>query len=227
MRIPRRRRTRLLLSVSLLGAFAAAATLSSCGAEDKATKRVRLATTTSARDTGLLDSVFPEVEKRHGIQVSVSAVGTGQALKLAQDGNADFVIVHDRPREDQFLKDGWGIERHDLMWNDFVIVGPANDPAAIKGEKDAAAALRKIADAKALFDSRGDDSGTHSREKALWAKAGGKPAWDGYKETAKGQGPTLLSANERRAYTLSDRGTFASMRRKLDLVILVEGDPAL
>src|SRR5262245_15892765 len=137
MRITRRRLTRILLTAPVIGALAAATLLASCGGDASEPTRIRLATTTSARDTGLLDWVFPEVEKRHGIRVSVSAVGTGQALKLAQDGNADFVIVHDRPKEDQFLKDGWGIERHDLMWNDFVIAGPANDPASIKGEKDA------------------------------------------------------------------------------------------
>jgi tungstate transport system substrate-binding protein len=209
----------------VLAATALAATLVSCG--EKGLPRVRLATTTSARDTGLLDWVLPEVERREGIRVSVVAVGTGQALELAKRGDADFVIVHDRPREDAFVAEGSGIDRRDLMWNDFVVVGPASDPAAIKGTKDATAALRKIAAAAAPFVSRGDDSGTHSREKSLWKKSGGKPVWGGYAEAGQGQGPTLLLASERKAYTLSDRGTFASMRKRLDLVVLVEGDPAL
>ena len=209
----------------VLAAAILAGSLVGCG--DGERPRVRLATTTSARDTGLLDWVLPEVERREGVRVSVVAVGTGQALELARRGDADFVIVHDRPREDAFVADGSGIERHDLMWNDFVVVGPANDPAAVRGSREATAALRKIAAAAAPFVSRGDDSGTHSREKSLWAKIGSRPSWKGYVEAGQGQGPTLLMASERRAYALSDRGTFASMRRRLELVVLVEGDPAL
>lgn len=196
-----------------------------CGKEDAS--RVRLATTTSARDTGLLDWVLPEVEKRAGIRVSVVAVGTGQALELARRGDADLVLVHDRPQEDQFVKDGYGVERRDLMWNDFVVVGPAEDPAGIRNEKDAVAALRRLSESKKPFVSRGDKSGTHSREKSLWEKADAKPPWDGYVESGQGQGPTLLMASERRAYTLTDRGTFVSMRKKLALEILVEGGAVL
>lgn len=207
--------------------LAAAFTLSLVSCGDAERPRVRLATTTSARDTGLLEWVLPEVERKEGIRVSVVAVGTGQALELARRGDADFVIVHDRPREDAFIAEGSGIDRRDLMWNDFVLVGPSSDPAGIRGTKEATAALRKIAAAAAPFVSRGDDSGTHGREKSLWAKAGEKPAWAGYVESGQGMGPTLLMASERKAYTLSDRGTFASMRKKLELAILVEGDPAL
>jgi tungstate transport system substrate-binding protein len=199
-----------------------------CGGDER--PRVRLATTTSARDTGLLDWVLPEAEKKEGYRftVSVVAVGTGEALELAKRGDADFVIVHDRPREDTFLKEGFGTDRRDLMWNDFVLVGPAEDPAGIRGEKSAAAALRKIAQSKAGFVSRGDHSGTHSREKRLWAAGGGeRPAWDGYKESGQGMGPTLLVTSERRAYTITDRGTLTSMRKQLELAVLVEGDPAL
>jgi tungstate transport system substrate-binding protein len=205
----------------------AATLLASCGGDAKEPVRLRLATTTSARDTGLLEWLLPEIEKRENLKVLVTAVGTGQALELAKRGDADFVIVHDRPREDAFTKDGWGIDRRDLMWNDFVIVGPASDPAGLKGGKDAVAALAKLAAAKAAFLSRGDDSGTHSREKSLWSKAGIEPAWDGYRKTGQGQGPTLIAANERKAYALSDRGTFTSMRKRLELAVLVEGDPAL
>jgi tungstate transport system substrate-binding protein len=188
---------------------------------------VRLATTTSARDTGLLDWVMPELEERTGVRLSVVAVGTGQALELGRRGDADLILVHDRPREDGYVKDGFGIDRQDLMWNDFVVVGPPDDPAGIRGEKDAAQALRRLAEAKAPYVSRGDDSGTHSREKSLLAKAGVEPPWSGYVESGQGQGPTLLVANERKAYALSDRGTYASMAKKLSLTVLVEGDPAL
>jgi tungstate transport system substrate-binding protein len=208
-------------SLALLSALLLAA----CGAEEAS--RVRLATTTSARDTGLLDWVLPEAERRYGVRVSVVAVGTGQALELARRGDADLVIVHDRPREDAFVKDGHGTDRRDLMWNDFVVLGPPADPAGIRGSATAADAFRTLADAKAPFVSRGDDSGTHGREKSVWAKAGAKPPWDGYVESGQGQGPSLLMADERRAYTLSDRATYASMRKKLELVVLVEGDPAL
>jgi tungstate transport system substrate-binding protein len=196
----------------------------SCGGEPG---RVRLATTTSARDSGLLEWVLPEIERKAGIHVSVIAVGTGQALELARRGDADLVLVHDRAREDAFVKQGWGKDRRDLMWNDFVIVGPPEDPAGLRGGKDAAAALRRLAEARAAFVSRGDDSGTHSRERSLLAAAGVKPPWPGYVESGQGMGPTLLMAGERRAYTLTDRGTFASMSKRLPLAVVVEGDPAL
>jgi tungstate transport system substrate-binding protein len=216
-----RTRTFVAIASALLGILGAA-----CG-KGSESPRVRLATTTSARDTGLLEWVLPEVERREGVKVSVVAVGTGQALELARRGDADLVIVHDRPREDAFVRDGWGVDRRDLMWNDFVVVGPEADPARIRGTKDAVEALRKIAAAKAPFVSRGDDSGTHGREKSLWAGAGGRPAWDGYAEAGQGQGPTLLIADEKEAYTLTDRATFASMRARMDLHVLVEGDPRL
>jgi tungstate transport system substrate-binding protein len=220
MRTTRRPRSPWALAATVfLGGLVA------CGEADR--PRVRLATTTSARDTGLLDWVLPEVESKQGIRVSVVAVGTGQALELARRGDADLVLVHDRPREDAFLAEGAGIDRRDLMWNDFLVVGPASDPAGVRGTSDAPAALRKIAAAAAPFVSRGDDSGTHAREKSLWKTSGERPHWAGYVEAGQGQGPTLLLASERKAYTLTDRGTFVSMRKRLELVILVEGDPAL
>jgi tungstate transport system substrate-binding protein len=195
-----------------------------CGRD---TPRVRLATTTSARDTGLLDWVLPEAERRTGVRVSVIAVGSGQALALARRGDADVVLVHDRPAEDAFVRDGHGVDRRDLMWNDFVVLGPAEDPAGLRGGTDAVAAFRRLAGSKAPFVSRGDASGTHARERSLWEKAGAKPPWPGYVESGQGQGPTLLVASERRAYVLSDRATFASMRTKLSLALLVEADPVL
>lgn len=208
-----------------LASLALAFLLVGCGG--RGLPRVRLATTTSARDSGLLDWVLPEIEEAVGVEVSVIAVGTGQALELGKRGDADFVLVHDRPREDAFVQEGWGIERRDLMWNDFVVVGPPNDPASIRGGKDAAAALLRLAAAKATFVSRSDDSGTHSREKSIWKKAGGRPAWSGYLEASQPMGATLLMASEKRAYTLSDRGTYATMRKRIDLVVLVDGDPIL
>jgi tungstate transport system substrate-binding protein len=196
-----------------------------CGARD--VPRLRLATTTSARDSGLLDWVLPEIERKEGVRVAVIAVGTGQALEIARRGDADLVLVHDRPKEDAFVKEGWGIERRDLMWNDFVLVGPAADPAHVRGSKDALEAYRAIARAPAAYVSRGDESGTHSREKRLLAEASTKSGWTGYAETGRGMGETLLVANERHAYALTDRATYASMRKRLDLEVLVEGDPRL
>jgi tungstate transport system substrate-binding protein len=229
---------RLGRPAALLLGLLAPLTLPACGESDPGgaprldrpdpkLPRVRLATTTSARDTGLLEFLKPEIRRVAKAELIDVAVGTGQALELAKRGDADFVIVHDRAKEDAFVKDGWGIDRRDLMWNDFILLGPASDPAGVKGATDAAASLRRIADAKAGFISRGDDSGTHSREKSLWKKAGGRPDWPEYAEAGQGQGPTLLMADEKRAYALSDRGTYASMKKKLGLTILVEGDPAL
>lgn len=209
------------------------AVLTGCGRSDpspggaEALARVRLATTTSARDTGLLEWLKPELRRVARVDLFDVAVGTGQALELGRRGDADLVLVHDRAREDAFVAEGWGIERGDLMWNDFVIVGPADDPAALKGATDAAAALARVSASARPFVSRGDDSGTHAREKSLWKKAGGRPSWPGYAEAGQGQGPTLLIADERKAYALSDRATYLSMRGKLSLVLLVEGDPAL
>lgn len=208
------------------------AALSACGRGEPdlgggPLERVRLATTTSARDTGLLEWLKPELARGARVDLFDVAVGTGQALELGRRGDADLVLVHDRAREDAYVAEGWGIERGDLMWNDFVLVGPADDPAGLKGARDAAGALRRIAAAQAPFVSRGDDSGAHAREKALWARAGGRPSWPGYAEAGQGQGPTLLIADERRAYTLTDRATYLSMRGKLALAPLVEGDPAL
>jgi tungstate transport system substrate-binding protein len=204
-----------------------AALLAACGREETKLPRVRLSTTTSARDSGLLEYLKPEIRRVAKVELFDVAVGTGLALDQGKKGDADLVIVHDREREDAYVADGWGIERRDLMWNDFVLLGPAEDPAKIRGTTHAAAALTSIAEAGSTFISRGDSSGTHSREKSLWASAGGRPAWPGYLEAGQGQGPTLLLAHEKRAYALSDRGTYASMRARVELVIVVEGDPPL
>jgi tungstate transport system substrate-binding protein len=219
-----RRRT-VVASLACLVAGLVAGVGTGCGRDDR--PRVRLATTTSPRDSGLLDWLLPEIERRTGMRVSVIAVGTGQVLELARRGDADLVLVHDRAREDAFVRDGHGVDRRDVMWNDFVVLGPPEDPARLAGGEDAVAAFRAIARSRAPFVSRGDSSGTHARETSLWAKAGTKPAWSGYVETGQGQGPTLLAASEKKAYVLTDRGTFASMRKRLGLKVVVEGDPAL
>jgi tungstate transport system substrate-binding protein len=188
---------------------------------------VRLTTTTSPEDSGLLRALLPPFEDRERIRVQVIAVGTGEALERGRRGDADLVIVHDRAREDAFVAEGHGIERRDLMANDFLIVGPPDDPAGASGAPDAAGALARIAGAKGRFVSRGDRSGTHAREVALWEAAGGRPDADGYVEAGQGMGACLTMADEMRAYTLVDRGTWIASRHRLDLVPLVEGDPAL
>jgi tungstate transport system substrate-binding protein len=183
-----------------------------------------LATTTSTADSGLLDAILPVFEKANNVKVKVVAVGTGQALKLGQDGNADVVLVHARAQEDQFVADGWGVDRRDVMYNDFILVGPAPDPAGSKGLTTAAEALQAIANKQATFASRGDNSGTNTKEKDLWKKAGIEPKGDWYKSLGQGMGETLTFANEKGAYTLTDRGTYLSMKDKLpNLTTLVGG----
>lgn len=183
-----------------------------------------LATTTSTADSGLLEAILPVFEKANNVKVKVVAVGTGQALKLGQDGNADVVLVHARAQEDQFVADGWGVDRRDVMYNDFILVGPAQDPAGSKSLTTAADALQAIANKQATFASRGDNSGTHTKEKDLWKKAGLEPKGDWYKSLGQGMGDTLIFANEKGAYTLADRGTYLSMKDKLpNLTVLVGG----
>jgi tungstate transport system substrate-binding protein len=178
---------------------------------------VRLVTTTSVQDSGLLGDLLPAYEKETGVHVDVVAVGTGAAFKLARDGNADLLLVHDRKGEDEFIASGDGAERRDFAWNTFEIVGPPDDPAGVKGAKDGADALSRIAKAQAPFVSRGDDSGTHRREKKLWETAGGRPQWTGYREAGQGMGAVLTIADETKAYTLTDRGTRLSFAAKLKL----------
>lgn len=186
--------------------------------------------TTSTRDSGLLDFLLPIFEAQSGIQVRIIAVGTGRALELGQRGDVDAVLVHDRKSEDRFMAQGYGLLRRDVMYNDFVVVGPAKDPARVHGAKGAVEAFRRIAAVRAPFLSRGDDSGTNKEELRLWDVAGIHPesasgTW--YKETGSGQGATLNTAAELDAYTLVDRGTWISFRNKRDLRILLQGDPRL
>ena len=185
-----------------------------------------LATTTSTEDSGLLTFILPEFEEEVGATVEVVAVGTGQALQLGEDGNADVLLVHARAHEDAFMDAGHGTRREDVMYNDFVIAGPAADPAGIRGMADASAAFAAIAGAEAPFVSRGDDSGTHTKEKAIWAGSGIEPAGDWYNSAGQGMGAVLTIADEEGAYTLSDRATYlARTLEGTELEILVEGDP--
>lgn len=187
-----------------------------------------LATTTSTEDSGLLDFILPDFESDYGVEVDVIAVGTGQAITLGQDGNADVLLVHARAREDDFMAAGHGVRREDVMYNDFVIVGPPEDPAGIKGITDAAEAFTKLADEEATFVSRGDESGTHTKELSVWKAAGIEPAGGWYISAGQGMGEVLTMAGEQQAYTLSDRATYlARSKAGLDLEVLVEGDPVL
>ena len=193
------------------------------------TREVVLASTTSTRDTGLLDSLVPRFEARTGYRVKLIAVGTGQALALAQRGDADVALVHAPEAERALVDSGYFVRRRLVMHNEFVIVGPAADPAGLRGMTDAAAALRRIANARVPFVSRGDNSGTEQRERMLWRKAGlAQPhgqAW--YIESGQGMGATLQMASEKEAYTLTDIGTYLAWKSKIDLVSLVQGDPEL
>jgi len=191
-------------------------------------KNIILATTTSTQDTGLLDVLIPIFEKETGYFVKTIAVGSGQAMAMGQKGEADVLLVHSPDAEKKFVEDGYGINRQLVMHNDFIIVGPAADPAKIKGTKSSAEALKLIAGANALFVSRGDNSGTHAKEKTLWKKADINPVgqkW--YQETGLGMGQTLNVAAEKKGYTLVDRGTYLSLKKNLGLDVLVEGDAAL
>jgi tungstate transport system substrate-binding protein len=192
-----------------------------------AAEHLRLATTTSTENSGLLSVLLPPFEAANNCQVDVIAVGTGKAIKLGETGDVDVIMVHARSKEDKFVEGGYGVDRRDVMYNDFVILGPTNDPAGIKGGIDTVEALSKIAASKSTFVSRGDDSGTHSREKQLWTKSGVAPEGDWYLEAGRGMGEVIVMAGERQGYTLSDRGTYIAYAEKTPLQVLVEGDSGL
>ena len=197
-------------------------------ADARGPKDIILATTTSTQDSGLLEVLVPEFEKETGYNVKVIAVGTGQALAMGERGDADALLVHDPSSEKELIDNGSAINRRLVMHNDFVIVGPEEDPAGIRGMTSAADGLVAIYDAEAALISRGDDSGTHKREMSLWSEAGLDPegqSW--YEQSGQGMGATLQIANQKDAYTLSDRGTYLAQSKNLDLVVLVEGDPLL
>lgn len=195
----------------------------------KEARTMVLATTTSTQDTGLLDYLIPLFKKDTGIDVKVVAKGTGEALRLAQNGDADCLLVHDKAKEEQFIKDGYGLKRNDVMYNDFIIVGPVEDPAKVKEKayNNPLEALKIIKDSGAKFVSRGDQSGTDSKEKSLWKSAGIAPSGNWYVSAGKGMGAVLQMADEMKAYTLSDRGTYLSMKDKLKLQIVTEKSPQL
>lgn len=188
--------------------------------------RIKMSTTTSTENSGLLYVLLPPFEEKFDVKVDVIAVGTGKALKLGENGDVDIVLVHARAAEDKFVADGYGVNRRDVMYNDFIIVGPETDPAGIKG-KGAVESLKAISDKNETFASRGDDSGTHKKEKTLWIEAGTEPLGTWYLETGQGMGATLTIANEKQGYTLVDRGTYIAYKDKVDLVILSEGDERL
>ncbi|MCZ6466687.1 MAG: substrate-binding domain-containing protein [Alphaproteobacteria bacterium] len=212
-----------LLSAALL---AASFPLTAGAAE----RFITVASTTSTKNSGLFDHIVPLFEKKTGIQVRVVAVGTGQAIRLARNGDTDVLFVHHRPSEEKFVADGFGVQRFGVMYNDFVIAGPKDDPARIAGMRDAAKALKKIAGARAPFVSRGDDSGTHKKELALWRAAGvdtARASGTWYRETGSGMGATLNTASAMQGYALADRGTWLSFKNRAGLRVLVEGDTRL
>ncbi|MCL6430657.1 MAG: substrate-binding domain-containing protein [Anaerolineae bacterium] len=216
-----------LAAVALLLGGLAMASRYDRGPGDRPPARLILATTTSTYDSGLLNYLLPEFEQRYGCAVDVVAVGSGQAIKLGEDGNCDVLLVHDPEAERRFVAEGHGVNRLDVMYNDFVLVGPASDPAGVRGLTDAVAAFQRIAALGATFVSRGDESGTHAKERAVWQRAGFTPGGTWYLSVGQGMGAVLTMASERQAYALADRGTYLAMRANLELEVLVEGDPIL
>lgn len=188
---------------------------------------LRLATTTSTYETGLLDYILPPFEKAQGVKIQTISCGTGKAIKIAENGDVDIILVHARQAEDKFVADGFGVNRREVMYNDFVILGPEDDPAKIDGLKDAGKALSWISAIKHTFVSRGDESGTHKKEKELWAKAKIVPQGDWYMEVGQGMSATLRIADEKKAYVLVDRASFLAAKDTINLHILIEGDSNL
>lgn len=218
-----RRLIRLALATFVLGA----ATVSAAYADEKF---IIVQSTTSTQNSGLFDHILPAFQDKTGIEVRVVAVGTGQAIRNAVNGDGDVLLVHSKPSEEKFVADGFGVSRADVMYNDFVIVGPASDPAGIKGSRDAVDALPKIAESETAFASRGDDSGTHKAELRLWGVAGIDAAaasgtW--YRETGSGMGSTLNTAIGMDAYVMTDRATWIAFGNKANHEIMVEGDPRM
>lgn len=213
----------LFLAAAAIGVIAPSAVR---GAESKQ-KNIILSTTTSTQDSGLLDVLVPLFEKQTGYSVKTISVGTGQALALAAKGDADVTLVHAPSLEQKYIAEGKLLNRRLVMYNDFIIVGPKDDPAQIKSRRTALPAFKRIEEAKARFVSRGDNSGTHNLERSLWKLAGIEPKGAWYIESGQGMGATLGIANERDAYTLTDRGTYLALGKRLNLPILLEGDKLL
>jgi tungstate transport system substrate-binding protein len=214
---------------SMLRIVAVVLSVCCAGAARAQDRFITLSSTTSTQDSGLFDTILPIFKAATGITVHVVAVGTGQALAIGERGDADALLVHDRPGEDKFVADGYGIDRRDVMYNDFVIVGPRGDPARIRGLKNAITALSRVAATKSPFASRGDDSGTNRMELRLWQAAGiaVDPRGGWYRDLGQGMGATLNVAAGVNAYTLTDRATWANFKNRQELEILTEGDPAL
>ncbi len=210
---------KLRQAVQVLAALALAWAFSSAAAP----LDIKMATTTSTDDSGLLKVLLPKYEAKCGCKVRYTAVGTGNAIKLGENGDVDMLMVHARAAEDKFVAQGYGVNRRDLMYNDFVIVGPHSDPAKIRGVKDVKAALKTIKDTGATFVSRGDDSGTNKKEVDLWKAAGIDPKGPHYLSIGQGMGQTLTLTGEKQGYTLSDRATYATYKAKTGLEIMVEG----
>jgi tungstate transport system substrate-binding protein len=211
-------------TLGLAAAFALVSLAVPALAQDKS---IVVASTTSTEQSGLFGHILPLFKEKSGIDVKVIAQGTGQALDTGRRGDADVVFVHDKKSEEKFMEEGFGVKRYEVMYNDFIIVGPKSDPAGIAGTKDVSAALKKIAETKSPFASRGDDSGTHKAELRLWKAAGVEPKGDWYKSTGSGMGPTLNTASGMNAYALTDRGTWLNFKNRGDLDIVVEGDKVL
>lgn len=193
-------------------------------ASAQAQQIIRLSTTTSTENSGLLAYLLPAFEARTNSKVHVISVGTGKALELSKNGDVDVTLVHARAAEDKFVADGWGVDRRDVMYNDFIVVGPNADPSGVKGGKDVLTAFRKLATGPARFISRGDNSGTDIMEKAYWKQAGAQPAGAQYVSAGLGMGEVLNMAAEMNAYTLTDRATYGAYQAKTGLAVMVEGD---
>lgn len=220
------RRSLLALLAGLAAAVPAVQAQSQSQAQSDAAKSnvLRLSTTTSTENSGLLGYLLPAFEAKTGIKVNVISVGTGKALELGKNGDVDVTLVHARQMEDKFVAEGWGIDRRDVMYNDFIVAGPVRDPAGVKGSRDVIDAFRKIAAANVKFISRGDNSGTDVMEKGYWTQAGTKPAGANYVSAGLGMGEVLNMAAEMGAYTLTDRATYGAYKAKTGLAIVVEGD---
>lgn len=214
----------LLTVFVVFGAFASGQDEEPMSSEPE---RLRLATTTSTENSGLLEELLPPFEEEHNVEVDVVAVGTGAALELGRNGDVDMVMVHAPGLEREFVEEGYGVERVGFMYNDFIILGPEDDPAGIAGMESVTEAMAQIAESEATFISRGDNSGTHTKEKNIWAEAGVDPSGSWYREAGQGMGAVITLTNDQQAYTLADRGTYLAYRGDIDLQIAIEGDPLL
>ncbi|MCF6466088.1 substrate-binding domain-containing protein [Clostridium sp. Cult2] len=204
--------------------------LAGCGqTKEEEGGRIILSTTTSTQDSGLLDYILPKFEEKTGIEVDVIAVGTGKALQMGKDGEADILLVHAKESEEEFVAEGHGLERHDVMYNDFILVGPGEDPLKLKEKTpdNILEGLKAISENEFTFVSRGDDSGTHKKELSIWKEAGIEPQGEWYLEAGAGMGDVLKIADEKQGYTITDRATYLSMKDTLELEIIIEGDENL